>query len=255
MASASIRCNKKRETNGKTYHRNREESLWPCGKGCYNLLCRKCGATQDGCDLHRRQFACSIWFSHWGCRRFEGPLGDQASEAELSPEQLAYLQAHQQPLANSFQEDVVDNIRIANGNIDHMALPNPPPAMVYNPLLVPAPISLLDGNTLYPGETTVYNIESAFDNLGTDSAMLPASGYDDWVDHDGSQCSTAPSIAQDLRGPDGKNLERYGCPDTGKIWLCEQGQPDFYCWETEHPAYVAPIIGVSQAEADLHAGH
>ena len=67
--------NKNKENNGKTYHRNREESLWPCGKGCYNLLCRKCGATQDGCDLHRRQFGCSIWYSHWAYRRFEGPLG------------------------------------------------------------------------------------------------------------------------------------------------------------------------------------
>ena len=46
-----------RETNGKFHHRWREPSLWPCGQGCYNLLCTKCGTTQDGCDIHRRQFS------------------------------------------------------------------------------------------------------------------------------------------------------------------------------------------------------
>ena len=57
----------------------------------------------------------------------------------------------------------------------------------------------------------------------------------------------------DFRGPDGERLERYGCPKTGKIWLCQRDQPDFYCWEVERPAYVAPAVGVSQAAADFHA--
>ena len=147
---------------------------------------------------------------------------------------------------------MVANIRIANGN-SNLAPPHSPPVITYNPGMVPQSIILPNGNTFYPGETIVFNIEPTFDYLGTADTMPPATGQDEVVDHAGSQCSTAPSIAQSLRGAGGNILERWCCPNSGEIWLCEEGQPDFYCWESDHPFYVAPIIGVTQAEADLHA--
>ena len=52
----------------------------------------------------------------------------------------------------------------------------------------------------------------------------------------------------------GQPLNKFCDPDTGRCWLCVDGaNPNLYCWESEHPAYVAPDIGVTQADADLHA--
>ena len=150
---------------------------------------------------------------------------------------------------------MVANIRMANGNFE-AALPNSQPVLTYNPGMLPQPTTLATGNTCYPGETTGYDAGPTFDLLGLDTAdsFPPAAGIDEFVDHEGSQCSTAASIDQVFRNAHGKILQKWCDPNSGRNWLCEDGEdPDFYCWESEHPAYVAPAIGVTQADADLHA--
>ena len=39
-----------RETGGHHHHKQRGITLWPCGQGCFNLLCQRCGTSQDGCN-------------------------------------------------------------------------------------------------------------------------------------------------------------------------------------------------------------
>ena len=123
--------NHNQESNGKHPHVKRDQSLWFCGKGCYNLLCSRCGTVQDGCQLHSRSWPATIWYSHWGARRFEGKLWKQAATLYLSPEETAFLQNAFLPMAN-------------------------PPAVLampiaYAPQVIPAPAILADGTTLYAG--------------------------------------------------------------------------------------------------------
>ena len=84
--------NANRETAGHANHRFKPITLWPCGRGCYNLLCQRCGTQQDGCTLHRRKEPCGPWYQHWGLRSFEGLCERQASTLTLSPAQMARYQ-------------------------------------------------------------------------------------------------------------------------------------------------------------------
>lgn len=95
------------------------------------------------------------------------------------------------------------------------------------------------------GETTGLVTDPLIDLLGPIAA-----GTDDFVGYGGSQCSTAASVPQDLRGDHGVPLIRYTCPKTDRVWCCEEGQADFVCWEVDHPQYVPPALGVSRTEAD-----
>ena len=115
--------------------------------------------------------------------------------------------------------------------------------------MVPAPVSFPSGDTLYSGETTVVTAEPIFFAPGTDSTVAPATGNLMPPGTEGSQCSTAPSNGATIRGRDGKFLGRWACPDSGKCWVQDFDHPDDWCWEIDHPAYIAPAIGISQAVA------
>ena len=51
----------------------------------------------------------------------------------------------------------------------------------------------------------------------------------------------------------GEALEEYTEPETGKKWICHQGQDDFVCWVKSYHTDLHPIIGITQAEADALA--
>ena len=92
-----------KETNGKTYWR-RDTTLWPCRPsiGCYNYLCRRCGAAMDGCQIHHRKDSCDVWRDTWGDRCWNGQIGLWATTIRFTAAQAAlaetFLQGQQQQL-------------------------------------------------------------------------------------------------------------------------------------------------------------
>lgn len=63
--------------------------------------------------------------------------------------------------------------------------------------------------------------------------------------------AAAASLPQESYSPDsGAHLVQHTCPHAKKVWLCPEGQDEFFCWLIDHPDYRHPTIGVSQAEAD-----
>ena len=94
--------------------------------------------------------------------------------------------------------------------------------------MVPAPVVLPSGDTLYAGETTAVTAQTIFYTPGTDSTAAPATG-NLMPDIEGSQCSTAPSNGGTISGRDGNLLPRWACPDTGKCWVHEFDHPDNWC--------------------------
>ena len=75
------------------------------------------------------------------------------------------------------QEPVIDIHPPATGNIVEAITPQAQPqTMHYSPGMVPAPVLLRTGETLYPGETTVITPEPVFHVPATDSTVAPATG-------------------------------------------------------------------------------
>ena len=91
--------------------------------------------------------------------------------------------------------------------------------LTYAPNMVPAPVLLPDGNTLYAGETTSVISEPLIDLLGP-----TADGTDDPAGYGGSQCSTAASVRHELRSDRGPLLVQYTCPLAKQVWCCEEGK-------------------------------
>ena len=58
-----------------------------------------------------------------------------------------------------------------------------------------------------------------------------------------------PHNVATIRSLCGKLLERWTDPATGKYWADDPDHPDRWCWELEHPAYIPPAIGISEAAA------
>ena len=158
------------ETAGKGRFVPKDLSLWPCNPapGCFNYLCRKCGASHDGCSLHQRLFNCAKWYEHWGARNWDGLLGRYATSTTLTPEREAYMQQQllaicDDPRANPATEAAMPNAA-AQGGVT--PLPAGPTAdLHYDPGTVPQPVLLPGGYTLYPGETTVGRIPSSICTL------------------------------------------------------------------------------------------
>ena len=225
--------NSNQEVGGSNFHKWRQITLWPCGSGCHNLLCIRCGTTQDGCAIHKRVHCTAAWYPHWGVRRFPGTLGYQALECCLTPDQQARLQA---------ATDEANAINVA------AAMPTPPMALSFQPYMVPSPVLQADGTTLYAGETTAVVQEPLID------LQAPADGHHSPVGFGGSQCSTTASEPPYQQACycrlTGEPLQQYKCPSAGRVWLCHEDQEDFVCWITDHADYVHPAIGITQVAAD-----
>ena len=146
FAGIEAQYNINREHNGKFPHRPRKETLWPCGEGCYNLLCSRCGTTQDGCALHCRQFPTAVWYAHWGVRRFKGELGYQAAYRQLTPEEQAYMCSVLQPLAHP---QAINGVTQQAAGLQPLAMPQAL-EMAYSPQVVPAPVLLPMGTRCIP---------------------------------------------------------------------------------------------------------
>ena len=87
---------------------------------------------------------------HWGVRRWPGTLGYQASVGCLTPAQQSRLQ------------EATDAAAAASLAAATAILPLAP-ALAYEPHMVPPPVQLPDGTTLYAGETTVIAQEPLID--------------------------------------------------------------------------------------------
>ena len=245
--------NTNKETGGNRHHKFRPLTLWPCGQGCHNLLCIRCGASNDGCTLHKRQYCTSKWYAHWGCRRFTGPPGYQAEDCSLTCEEEERLQAAIAEARNVATTPAVLLSPQALTGQPQTALPIQPMALFYQPQMWPSPQLQADGTTLYPGETTVVPQEPLLDLQDPAPLLL---GQAVWKG--GSQCSTTASVALQQPYRDamtGDALLRFTDPKTGDDWLCHRDQNDFVCWVVHYQEYLHPDIGVSQIAADsLAAG-
>ena len=134
-----------KETHGKGPYQHKAISLWPCrpSEGCFNTLCRKCGAAYDGCSLHQRQHPCSMWYEHWGPRYWGGHLGGEARLVKLTALQLAHMQEHQL-LA-------ICDVPRACHTEEAAAFEAAADELHYEPGLLPSPVMMPNGNTMYPG--------------------------------------------------------------------------------------------------------
>ena len=118
------------------------------------------------------------------------------------------------------------------------------PPLEYAPQIVPAPVALADGTTLYPGETTGL-VTDPTALVDTTPADATGPGYDT-----ASQCSTAATITQDFFHPvEGYRLEKYLCKVRGEVWLYDPVVDGLFGWALQHPDYVHPAIGISPGEA------
>ena len=236
--------NSNRETGGHYHHRHRALTLWPCGNGCYNLLCQRCGTQQDGCSLHRRKEPCGKWFRQWGIRRFEGLCHFQASIGYLTAGEEAQYQAAlaidsrgPQPSAqlHTLPNAAAPDLLAAQAH-NNAAAPHLPASTQLLPLDLPMGLSaaqqllmtpqlLPDGTTLYPGETTQIQHEPCLldlQDLDQLEALTPSP----------AACHHPGDVFLDerLRDTEGNPLDEYTDPVTGDKWLCHPGQGDFVCW-------------------------
>ena len=220
--------NTNQETNGKHHHARRELSPWFCGGGCHNLVCSRCGTANDGCQIHARTWPAIVWYSHWQPRRYQGRLFKQAPMLHLTPTQAATWQNYQQLLATAPVPLAIHDTQFE-----------------YAPQVVPAPATLADDTTLFPGETTglVTDPTALVGNIpADDSGLSPDTA---------SQCSTAATMTQQFFHPVmGYILTKYLCNERGEVWLHDPVEDELYCWALEHPDYHHPTIGISQSEAD-----
>ena len=242
--------------------------LWPCGKGCYNLLCQLCGTQQDGCTLHKRKEPCGKWFQHWGLRRFEGLCERQASTECLTAGEMAQYHAAlamdscgPQPTAPplALTNAAAHCLRAAQAHGGTVPDAQQPDSNAEAPRGLPMGLSdaqrmlltpqlLPDGTTLYPGETTQVQHEPNL--LDLQDIDLPGATHTSPL-----ACHHPDDIHLDARLPDlyGNPLDEYIDPNTQEKWLCHPGHNDMVCWVKDYPAYIHPAIGVSQAEADALA--
>ena len=125
-----------------------------------------------------------------------------------------------------------------------------PPAgqLQYNHGMVPEPVLLHTGETLYPGETTTITHENVFYLPATDSTVAPATG--DFLMPGSSTGNTAgspPVSAATLTHDDGSFLDRYA--DGGRIWVEDNRLPQRWCWEDDRPDFQPAAIGITPAAA------
>ena len=151
-----------------------------------------------------------------------------------------------QPLAN--QPQAINGATQQAAGQQPLAMPQVP-EMAYSPQVVPAPVLLSNGNTLYSGETTATITDPLIALLDTNAA-----GTHDFAGYSGSQCSTAASVQpqqqqqqqqqqpqpQELLGDNGDPLIRYTCPHSKRVWLCEKRPRKLPMLGGRPPALCAP---------------
>ena len=240
--------NDNHESNGKHPYKWRAVSLWPCGQGCHNLVCTRCGTAYDGCQLHARTWPCTTWYSHFPPKRFQGTLFKDTL-LDLTPEEAATWWHYQQRLANggSISSSSSDGAPVA------LALENT--QLEYAPQVVPAPVMLDDGATLYPGETTGL-VTDPTALVGNPSADTSGNCFDTV-----SQCSTASSTAGLMPFPLCQQQfchPQYGYKLTSyihenEVWLHDEVLNAMHGWALQHPDYHSPQVGIPQREVNALA--
>ena len=102
---------------------------------------------------------------------------------------------------------------------------------------------MANGDTLYPGETT---------ELTADTLQQDASAATEFFNI-GSDCSTVDEEENEHKffPIAGRDLEGYRDPGSGRVWLWHSKTKANCGWMTDHPDYVEPTIGISEAEATL----
>ena len=162
-------------------------------------------------------------YEHWGPRCWGGLLGGEAKLLKLTALQLAHMQEHKL-LA------ICDVPRACSAE-EAAAFEAAADGLHYEPGLLPSPVILPNGDTLYPGETTA-NLAPVYgwQLPSTDSTAVPSTA--NILQTFNSLCDTtdavaAPADSSSTIASTGKVVtERYTCDVTGRIWVCDPSHPD-----------------------------
>ena len=132
-----------------------------------------------------------MWYEHWGPWHWGGKLGGEAKLTKLTAQQLAHMQEHKMlaicdiPRASTAEEALVFE---AAAEVLH-----------YEPGMVPTPVLMANGDTLYPGEDTFLQPPLSWHLPVTDRAAVPSTA--NIAQTADSLCDTTDAVATPRAAP------------------------------------------------------